>query len=100
LEGLCVGYDQTVRDCDGSVIQFYYGEDGMDVCKAQFLDPSQIHILAENSEIVLNKQGLKQLKAMESTEEVVEAKRQVCHFKPRRIALKLESHCLAREMEK
>lgn len=78
LEGLSVGYDQTVRDCDGSIIQFYYGEDGMDVCKAQFLDPSQIHVLAENSEIVLNKKALEQLKAKESTEEVADAKRQVC----------------------
>lgn len=50
----------------------------MDVCKAQFLDPSQIHVLAENSEIVLNKKALEQLKAKESTEEVAEAKRQVC----------------------
>ena len=35
LEGLVVNYDQTVRDSDGSVIQFQYGEDSMDVCKSQ-----------------------------------------------------------------
>ena len=36
LEGLSVHYDQTVRDSDGSVIQFTYGEDGQDICKTQF----------------------------------------------------------------
>ena len=35
LEGLVVNYDQTVRDSDGSVVQFQYGEDSMDVCKSQ-----------------------------------------------------------------
>eukprot|EP01128_Nolandella_sp_AFSM9_P010758 TRINITY_DN747_c0_g2_i1.p1 TRINITY_DN747_c0_g2~~TRINITY_DN747_c0_g2_i1.p1 ORF type:complete len:837 (-),score=223.96 TRINITY_DN747_c0_g2_i1:167-2677(-) len=37
LEGLTVNYDQTVRDSDGSVIQFHYGEDGIDVTKSPFL---------------------------------------------------------------
>jgi DNA-directed RNA polymerase I subunit RPA1 len=32
LESLKVHYDSTVRDdADGSVVQFYYGEDGIDV---------------------------------------------------------------------
>lgn len=33
LEGLKVDYDHTVRDSDGSVLQFHYGEDSLDVCK-------------------------------------------------------------------
>merc|ERR1712142_417124 len=37
LEGLVVGYDMTVRESDGSVIQFKYGEDRMDTCKAQYI---------------------------------------------------------------
>ena len=28
LESLTVAYDGTVRDCDGGVTQFLYGEDG------------------------------------------------------------------------
>lgn len=38
LESLSIEYDYTVRDkADGSVIQFYYGEDGVDVHKTSFL---------------------------------------------------------------
>ncbi|XP_049852539.1 DNA-directed RNA polymerase I subunit rpa1-like [Schistocerca gregaria] len=38
LESLVVQYDYTVRDAaDGCVIQFQYGEDGMDVCKSGYL---------------------------------------------------------------
>jgi DNA-directed RNA polymerase I subunit RPA1 len=33
LEGITVKYDSTVRDSDGSVLQFRYGEDALDVCK-------------------------------------------------------------------
>ncbi|KAJ3090513.1 hypothetical protein HK102_003478 [Quaeritorhiza haematococci] len=38
LEGLHVAYDGTVRDSDGSVIQFRYGEDALDVVKQKTLD--------------------------------------------------------------
>jgi len=37
LEGLRVHYDYTVRDSDGSVIQFRYGEDGLDVSRTKFV---------------------------------------------------------------
>lgn len=37
LEGLVVSYDTTVRDADGSIIQFLYGEDGSDVTKQKYL---------------------------------------------------------------
>ncbi|KND92561.1 DNA-directed RNA polymerase I subunit [Tolypocladium ophioglossoides CBS 100239] len=37
MEGLTVAYDTTVRDADGSIIQFLYGEDGLDVTKQQYL---------------------------------------------------------------
>ncbi|KAK4574249.1 hypothetical protein LTR86_002010 [Recurvomyces mirabilis] len=37
MEGLRVEYDTSVRDSDGSVIQFLYGEDGLDVAKAKYL---------------------------------------------------------------
>ncbi|KAI7865933.1 hypothetical protein BDF14DRAFT_1819412 [Spinellus fusiger] len=38
LEGLRVHYDHTVRDADGSVLQFHYGEDSLDVIKAKYLN--------------------------------------------------------------
>jgi len=38
LEALRVAYDGTVRDdCDGSVVQFLYGEDGLDVTRVSYL---------------------------------------------------------------
>ncbi|XP_067005797.1 DNA-directed RNA polymerase I subunit RPA1 [Anabrus simplex] len=62
LEGLVVNYDGTVRDSDGSVIQFSYGEDGMDVMKVQFLKAQQIPFLVENCSAVIDKKALKILK--------------------------------------
>ncbi|KAG9291424.1 hypothetical protein G9A89_021842 [Geosiphon pyriformis] len=37
LESLRVHYDHTVRDSDGSVIQFHYGEDSLDIIKKKHL---------------------------------------------------------------
>jgi len=38
LESLKVSYDQTVRDdSDGTLLQFHYGEDGLDVCHQAYL---------------------------------------------------------------
>ena len=37
MEGLTVGYDYSVRDTDGTVVQFIYGEDGLDVAKQKRL---------------------------------------------------------------
>ncbi|KAH9898602.1 beta and beta-prime subunits of DNA dependent RNA-polymerase [Xylariomycetidae sp. FL2044] len=38
MEGLKVGYDTSVRDADGSIIQFLYGEDGLEITKQKYLD--------------------------------------------------------------
>ena len=38
LESLKVNYDCTVRDADGSIIQFQYGEDGVDVHRSSFIE--------------------------------------------------------------
>jgi len=48
LEGITANYDGTVRDHDGSVIQFKYGEDGLDVGRATFLNPKQFNFLEKN----------------------------------------------------
>ncbi|KAH7726241.1 DNA-directed RNA polymerase I subunit A1 [Aphelenchoides avenae] len=50
LEGLVVKYDHTVRDHDNSVVQFRYGEDGLDVGRATFLHPNQYGFLEQNLE--------------------------------------------------
>lgn len=46
MEGLRSEYDSSVRDSDGSMIQFLYGEDGLDVTKQKHL--TDFKFLAEN----------------------------------------------------
>ncbi|KAI4454954.1 dna-directed rna polymerase [Holotrichia oblita] len=65
LEGITIGYDLTVRDSDKSVIQFYYGEDGMDISKSQFLNSKQLKFLFENAKAILDKDMIKQLKCVD-----------------------------------
>ncbi|KAL1813569.1 hypothetical protein ACET3Z_023634 [Daucus carota] len=50
LECLKVCYDYTVRDADGSIVQFCYGEDGVDVHQTSFLN--KFEALAKNQEII------------------------------------------------
>lgn len=38
LESLIVNYDLTVRDNDGSIVQFMYGDDSIDVVNSKYLD--------------------------------------------------------------
>ena len=46
MEGLKVEYDTSVRDSDGTMVQFLYGEDGLDVTKQKHL--KDFKFLAEN----------------------------------------------------
>lgn len=38
MEGLEVSYDTSVRDADGTLVQFLYGEDGLDITKQSYLN--------------------------------------------------------------
>ncbi|XP_024139139.1 DNA-directed RNA polymerase I subunit RPA1 [Oryzias melastigma] len=58
LEGLVVQYDLTVRDSDGSVVQFLYGEDGLDIPKTPFLQPRQFPFIEDNFEVIRRSQSL------------------------------------------
>ncbi|KYN05970.1 DNA-directed RNA polymerase I subunit RPA1 [Cyphomyrmex costatus] len=62
LEGLIVSYDATVRDHDGSLIQFYYGEDGLDVPGSCFLKKNQITFLVDNKDSIMDAKLLECLK--------------------------------------
>eukprot|EP00455_Lapot_gusevi_P023602 TRINITY_DN244_c0_g1_i2.p1 TRINITY_DN244_c0_g1~~TRINITY_DN244_c0_g1_i2.p1 ORF type:complete len:1325 (-),score=504.26 TRINITY_DN244_c0_g1_i2:138-4112(-) len=53
LEALRVHYDYTVRDCDGSVVQFHYGEDSLDVTRTQYLN--KFTFFANNYNSLLHK---------------------------------------------
>ena len=53
LESLIVNYDMTVRDNDGSIIQFLYGEDGIDVTEMLYLN--KFDFLEQNYAALLKK---------------------------------------------
>ena len=51
LESLVVAYDRTVRDCDGSIVQFHYGDDSLDVIRTSAL--KAFDFLAENPDALI-----------------------------------------------
>eukprot|EP01129_Flabellula_baltica_P009496 TRINITY_DN3888_c0_g1_i2.p1 TRINITY_DN3888_c0_g1~~TRINITY_DN3888_c0_g1_i2.p1 ORF type:complete len:1566 (+),score=370.20 TRINITY_DN3888_c0_g1_i2:27-4724(+) len=53
LECLTVGYDYTIRDSDQSIIQFQYGEDGIDVPNCSYL--TQFEFSKNNQEVFADK---------------------------------------------
>uniref|UniRef100_A0A8C2Z3L7 DNA-directed RNA polymerase subunit n=1 Tax=Cyclopterus lumpus TaxID=8103 RepID=A0A8C2Z3L7_CYCLU len=63
LEGLVVQYDLTVRDSDGSVVQFLYGEDGLDIPKTPFLQQKQFSFIEDNYKVIKRSQGLDEVLA-------------------------------------
>eukprot|EP01088_Endostelium_zonatum_P006247 TRINITY_DN18354_c0_g1_i1.p1 TRINITY_DN18354_c0_g1~~TRINITY_DN18354_c0_g1_i1.p1 ORF type:complete len:1704 (-),score=470.71 TRINITY_DN18354_c0_g1_i1:9-5120(-) len=79
LESLKVCYDGTVRDNDGSVVQFRYGEDGIDVMKTKYItEEKMFKFFYENIKILEWKVKMKEVEAKMSDEEVnaFEKKRQ------------------------
>ncbi|KAK6632552.1 hypothetical protein RUM43_013320 [Polyplax serrata] len=62
LEGVRVCYDGTVRDHDGTVIQFAYGGDGMEIQKSTFFKINQMNFLCENLNSIIDKSTIKRLK--------------------------------------
>ncbi|KAL7275542.1 hypothetical protein RUND412_001501 [Rhizina undulata] len=53
MEGIKVAYDNTVRDSDGSLVQFLYGEDALDVSKQKHLH--QFKFCAQNMHSLVRK---------------------------------------------
>jgi DNA-directed RNA polymerase I subunit RPA1 len=60
LEELKINYDMTVRDSAGNVVQFLYGEDGLDTTSAALLGGTseQMRFLARNKEAFSYKYSL------------------------------------------
>eukprot|EP00116_Pleurobrachia_bachei_P001141 sb/3461403/ len=52
LEGICTSYDHTARDSDGSIVQFLYGHDGIDVTKGNLLTPNGLKHLITNYNVL------------------------------------------------
>ena len=71
MEGLRVEHDTSVRDAgDGSLIQFLYGEDGLDVAKAKYL--SDFKFTAENYLSLFHSFGMRDHFAAVMSEEASE----------------------------
>ncbi|EST05564.1 RNA polymerase, alpha subunit [Kalmanozyma brasiliensis GHG001] len=73
LEGVHVQYDNTVRNADGSILQFNYGEDALDTTKSKYI--GQFDFTAANFENYNKRYDPKQLG------EVVEAELAAEHMK-------------------
>lgn len=72
LEGLSVHYDLTVRDSDNSVVQFLYGEDGLDILKSKFFnDKFCADFLTQNATAILRPSQLQLMKDEESLAKVL-----------------------------
>lgn len=68
----------TVRDSDNSVIQFMYGEDGMDVSKSQFLKTKQFPFLLDNIEnIIPSDEFLEKLKNFDNYDTIMKCKKKL-----------------------
>ena len=81
LEGLVVGYDMTVRESDGSVIQFKYGEDSLDVCKLQYLKPGKLQYLADNMDTAYDKDAVVKAKAVTDAKKLKKLRKNVKKWK-------------------
>ncbi|GFQ79552.1 DNA-directed RNA polymerase I subunit RPA1, partial [Trichonephila clavata] len=75
LEGISVRYDLTVRDSDGTVIQFLYGEDGMDPLKTQLLKENHLQLLGMNYKAAMSERDVKVLKNMTDVDLTVKKKK-------------------------
>lgn len=73
LEGVHIQYDNTVRNADGSILQFAYGEDALDTTKSKYI--GQFDFTAANFENYNKRYDPKQLS------EVVEAELAAEHMK-------------------
>ena len=59
LESLHVAYDYSVRESDGSIIQFMYGDDGIDVMKSAYLN--NMDFWANNMDALVSKYETKKI---------------------------------------
>ena len=84
MEDLKTSYDLSVRNADGNIIQFVYGEDGFDYCKIEtqsleyFKEPfekiEEHHRFQENEKwnILINNSTIKELKSVSNYKDKLE----------------------------
>ncbi|CAL4060940.1 unnamed protein product [Meganyctiphanes norvegica] len=78
LEGIQVKYDMTVRNSDGLVLQFGYGEDGGDVSKFPFLKtPETLDVVVNSCQSFIDKKTIALTEAYGNQEEVIKYRKKV-----------------------
>lgn len=77
LEGLVVNYDLTVRDSDNSVIQWRYGEDGLDIPKSQLLKSDQMPFFANNIDALFSEENFGPLKEATAKDKLQREKKRI-----------------------
>ncbi|XP_015182840.1 PREDICTED: DNA-directed RNA polymerase I subunit RPA1 [Polistes dominula] len=87
LEGLVVNYDSTVRDSDGSLIQIYYGEDGLDIPASTFLKKDQIDFLIDNQNVIVDPNLVKSLKQNSNYESTLKSVKRIKKWSKKRSIL-------------
>jgi DNA-directed RNA polymerase I subunit RPA1 len=78
MEGLKVEYDTSVRDSDGSMVQFLYGEDGLDVGKQQYL--TNFTFMSQNFMTMIGTLGLKDEHARLQSQEAREVQKKIARY--------------------
>lgn len=79
LEGVHSNYDNTVRDSDGTLVQFMYGGDGVDVMKESHL--REFEFCVNNYESLLQKHRPKSVDNLDAEEALEYAKKVRKHLK-------------------
>ena len=70
------------------MIQFQYGEDGLDVCKSQYIKPSQFEFLQNNKEIIFDAKSIEMAKnAIQDPKGLKEYKAEFKKAKKREVAV-------------
>lgn len=63
MEGLTINYDLTVRDSDNTIVQYLYGEDGLDILKSKFFNSQfSTAFLSQNASVILHPKELASIK--------------------------------------
>ncbi|KAK7076458.1 hypothetical protein SK128_026044, partial [Halocaridina rubra] len=93
LEGVRVDYDMTVRNSDGMVLQFRYGEDGLDVTKVPFMSSLQaLDALVTNYSRLIEDRALATARAVGERDNVDKYSRKLKRIKEKHES-KTEKRC-------
>ncbi|XP_046865726.1 DNA-directed RNA polymerase I subunit RPA1-like [Drosophila willistoni] len=85
LEGLSIHYDLTVRDSDNSVVQFLYGEDGLDILKSKFFsDKFCADFLTQNAKAILRPSQLAMMRDEECLAQVQRHEKHIRSWKKKK----------------